>query len=125
MKISVRFDGQNWSTDPYVASVRRGTPIEWAFESPGLPSQNVQWTAYFDHGSPFRLPLPEFSISTTASPPLVHSGTSARPLLQHSGVTSAVYADDPGDYKYGVRATDLERHSLLGDDDPYLRVSPE
>jgi hypothetical protein len=40
----------------------------------------------------------------------------------HVGQIDAGSADDPGEYKYGVRATDGVTRQELSDDDPYIIV---
>jgi hypothetical protein len=43
---------------------------------------------------------------------------------QHAGSTGTVTADDPGNYKYGVRAEDALNQVVLGDGAPRLIVLP-
>jgi hypothetical protein len=112
MEIWVEFDGAKWSFSPDPAVVSRGTPIMWRFRSIALSIPQVLWTVYFTHGSPFRSQGTQFTTTT------------ANFVGQHTGTTGSVTADDPGEYKYGVRAQDVSNQSTLGDDDPRLVVTP-
>jgi len=110
MEICVEFDGTKWAFSPDPAVVDIGTSVTWKLQANALSPPQIRWTVYFDHGSPFRTQGTQF-ITTT----LLTSN-------QHIGTTAAMSADDPGDYKYGVRAEDLSNQIILGDDDPRLVV---
>lgn len=70
----------------------------------------LQWVLYLNHGSPFRSQDTEFITDT-------------RPIQgQHTGRTRGMSADDPGEYKYGVRIDDPINNLTLADDDPKLIV---
>jgi hypothetical protein len=43
-------------------------------------------------------------------------------IADHQAATDALRADEPGDYKYGVRVEDAESGEVIGDDDPVLIV---
>lgn len=111
MEIWVEFNGGRWHFSPDPATVARGTPVIWKFQTNTLPVQKILWTAYFDHGSPFGDQGNRFITNTVIS------------AGQHVGTTGAMSADEPGDYKYGVRADDVLGGTTLGDDDPRLIVS--
>jgi hypothetical protein len=110
MEIWVEFDGNQFRISPDPAVVNSGTPVIWKFQSNTLSNQRIRWEVYFSRGSPFHDQGDRFTTTTT------------RTFGQHAGATGAMSADDPGDYKYGVRAIDLPSRMLLGDDDPYLEV---
>ena len=108
MEIKVRFDHGQLIFSPDPAIVQRKTLVSWKFQSNALPSRQLQWIAYFDKGSPFRGQGTQFITDTPAG--------------QQIGTSPAMSADDPGDYKYGVRVVDPVNHQVLGDDDPWLIV---
>jgi hypothetical protein len=112
MEIWAEFDGKSWRFHPDPAIVDQGTPITWRFQNTTLLIPRIRWTAYFDHGAPFRTQGDRFSTITSLF------------FGQHAGSTGTVTADDPGDYKYGVRAEDALSQAVLGDDDPRLIVRP-
>ena len=118
MEISVEFDGRRWRYSPDPAIVDRGTLISWKFQNTTLTTPAIRWTAYFVHGSPFRAQGIRFF--TTTLPTLRQQA--GRIVAVHAGITVAVTAYDPGDYKYGVRAEDTMNRVGLGDDDPRLIV---
>lgn len=112
MEIWVEFDSGKFRTSPDPAIVPRGAPIMWRFRADNLTeTARIRWIVYFEHGNPFGDKSPRF-IGTL-------SGQAAR---QHSAATGIAFADNPGDYKYGVRAEDALNGQRLGDDDPMIVV---
>lgn len=118
MEIWVEFDGGKWRISPDPAKVTRGRRVWWRFRSNYLGVRRVRWTVYFWLRNPFSVPdqfdmPPErFEISTDTA---LQDG-------QHIGLSEVLTADTPGDYKYGVRAQNLDEGKDLGDDDPHLIV---
>jgi hypothetical protein len=111
MEIWVTLDGAKFTISPDPATVKVGTPVIWRFLANQLAPERIRWTAYFHHGSPFRLQPIEFTTTTQLS-----SG-------QHAGATGAAVPEDPKDYKYGVRAENAQTQFKLGDEDPTLIVT--
>jgi len=114
MVILVEFDGHKWSVSPDPAIVQIGTPIQWRFRTQGAPVSAIDWTVYFDQGSPFGK---QSRVIVTSVGQIV-SGVH----FNHTDTTSAVVANQAGDFKYGVRAEDARTGQQLGDDDPRLIV---
>ena len=111
MEIWVSFDFGKFTVTPDPATVKAGTPLIWRFRSNLAVQDRVRWTVYFYHGSPFRFEPKEISTTTQSA------------AGQHAGATGTMVPDDPGDYKYGVRAEDAFKQNILGDDDPRLIVT--
>ena len=146
MEIIVTFENGKLRTVPDRATVSVGTPITWLFRSPQLTIALARWVVYFNNGSPLRLqrgvsspPLTTMRVSTRNT----HLGTVASRVPQivallrdskvdtadvvdHSGLIGPVFAEEQGDYKYGVRITNVttEKEEVLDDDDPILIVGP-
>ncbi len=110
MEIKVTFDHGRLVFNPDPAYVNRGEPVSWTF-SAGAVVRPLRWTVYFHRGSPFRHHATDLIVDTASH------------LARHSGRTSSMSADDPGDYKYGVRLDDATTKAVLADDDPWLIVS--
>lgn len=110
MEIKVKFDHGKFTFLPDPAIVRRGTLVNWRFQANGLPFPQLEWVVYFNEGSPFRGQGAQIVVDT----PAVDG--------QHIGTSPEMSADDPGDYKYGVRVVDATNQQTLGDDDPRLIV---
>jgi hypothetical protein len=85
---------------PSTTRVKVGTKVAWRLRA----DRELQWTVYFDHGTPFDSNVGE--------------------VIAESADLVLGTADRIGDYKYGVRVTDPQSNSVLGDDDPYLMVVP-
>lgn len=113
MEIKVTFDHGKLVFDPDPAYVYQGELVSWVFRSTvvGPLGRPLRWTVYLQHGSPFHSQVTDFIADTLPS-----QGT-------HSGTAGGMPADDPGDYKYGVRLEDLINKATLADDDPRLIVS--
>jgi len=93
------------SPDPLY--VDQGAIVVWLFAGPaGLGV--VDFEVYFSNGSPLKW--------TTNS---IRSDDDSRGHV--TGAIRAVAAE-PGDYKYGVRATAVSSNEVVADDDPYLIV---
>jgi hypothetical protein len=85
---------------PSSMQVKRGARVAWRVRS----DRRLRWTVYFDHGTPF-------------------DATTGEVVAESADVVLGT-ADEPGGYKYGVRVTDPQSDAVLGDDDPYLIVTP-
>src|SRR5262245_9642676 len=111
------------SADPDVATARVGESVVWELVTVGsvdtLGVRDIEWTIYFDHGSPFRgvVRLSTTTPATTAPPSPAGSPSSV-------GTLPPQIPDRPGDFKYGVRASDATTRRLVADDDPRLIVIP-
>ena len=55
---------------------------------------------------------------------LQREGATVVDIADHQGVVGPVRAEEPGEYKYGVRVLDGDTGEPLGDDDPRLIVRP-
>jgi len=103
-------------TEPERAEVAVGEHVQWSIEVTG-GTRSVEWEVYFDNESPFR--RRSYRVRTEAQvltiPPVPEAGV-------HIGRIEAGSADEPGQYKYGVRATDETANRQLSDDDPYIIV---
>jgi hypothetical protein len=110
MEIKVTFDHGRLTFSPDPAIVRRGTLVSWRFQTNELPFPQLQWVVYFNKGSPFRDQGDQFITDTP-----VFGG-------KHIVTSPEMSADDPGDYKYGVRVVNSANQHELGDDDPRLIV---
>jgi hypothetical protein len=107
IRVTIDLGYVNVSPDP--AEVIEGGDVEWQFEvQPTLP--NLTLEIYFSHQSP-----------TTWSTQQINTQPSI------GGVTPTITArvNDPGEYKYGVKATELGTRQVIADDDPYLIVRPK
>jgi hypothetical protein len=115
MEIWVEFDRltAKFRTSPEPATVKRGTPVKWRFRTDNSQeTARIRWSVYFKpESNPFGYQRPIFST------------LSGEADGQHSATTGIVFADTPGDYKYGVRAEDMSTEKELGNDDPWLKVS--
>jgi hypothetical protein len=114
MEIWVEFDSstKKFRTMPDPAIVSKGTPVNWRFRTDNTEGPaRIRWSVYFHNGSPFgtyTIDIPTFSGRITG---------------QHIALTATMFADDPGDYKYGVKAENASTGALLGEDDPKLEVT--
>jgi hypothetical protein len=110
MEIKVSFNHGKLTFSPDPAIVRRGTIVNWRFQTSVGTFPKLRWIVYFNKGSPFRVQNPLFVADTSSA------------QGQHIGTSGQMSADDPGDYKYGVRVIDSSIHETIGDDDPRLIV---
>lgn len=93
--------------DPAIVTV--GERVAWAMRYEGLASGDaIEWTIYFHRGNPFAPKVKTWILS----------------IITHEQVLEAGPAEEPGDYKYGVRTVNAKTGQQLSDDDPYLIVRP-
>jgi hypothetical protein len=120
VEIRIEFDKGKWRVSPDPAEVPRGTRVWWRFQSNDLRARRVRWTVYFANGYPF---APGNQLGVLIGDRVALStDTTKQQDGQHAGTSPEITADAPGDYKYGVRAEDLDEGQQLGDDDPRLIV---
>jgi hypothetical protein len=104
-KVSVSIEHGKVMVSPDPAEVDEGTSVEWRFEvNPGLPSLTIE--IYFSGASPTGWMSERAIYSESHSP---------NPII-------GAVAQQPGDYKYGVKASNHETNEVIADDDPYLIV---
>jgi hypothetical protein len=106
-EIQVNLSNTHVLISPDPAIVKVGDKLIWKLGS-GLPVK-LRWTVYFHHGSPFA--------REEGYPHRFEASEEAR--LAQLGPFSA---EDPGDYKYGIRVEDPADDKKLADDDPRLVV---
>jgi hypothetical protein len=99
-------------TEPERAVVSLGETVRWVVRAGGNGVKSIEWQVYFNHGSPFK----ERSLKMTTEE------GSENGEAPHAGVIDAGEAQQPGEYKYGVRAVDTSTNQELSDDDPFLIV---
>lgn len=108
-------------TYPEKTVVRMGDEIVWRCRAE--TQDKAQWTIYFHHKSPFtkEIGYPDrFEASEVARTKEIDRFEA--PELARTVELGPFVANEPGDYKYGVRADNLDTGSQLADDDPYLIV---
>ncbi len=98
-------------TEPERAVVALGETVRWVIRAGATGVKSVEWQVYFSHGSPFK----------ERSWKLTTEGGSENDAA-HAGVIDAGEAQQPGEYKYGVRAVDASTNQEISDDDPFLIV---
>jgi hypothetical protein len=111
--------------DPAIVSI--GEDIAWALFFDG-PEQSfgrgrhwdvpLQWRIYFSSANPFGDRSRGVWTQTTAR--LQPDDNTRAPR----GILAAAPAQEPGDYKYGVRISNARTGERLSDDDPLLIVRP-
>ncbi len=106
-------------TEPEKAEVGVGEHVTWSIAVAGR-SRSVEWEIYFEDRSPFR--RRSYQVATEATVPRTDAPGGETSV--HVGQIDAGAAEEPGEYKYGVRATDKANQQALSDDDPYLIVRP-
>jgi hypothetical protein len=134
VNITVTFEDGKWTVDPDPADVNVGTRITWLVRVKRSSVSLQRWTVYFDHGTPFRK-ADRIAVTTrntqlgailirdaSARDALKQAGVPTDVIVDHQGVIGPVSAEEPGDYKYGVRLEDAESGEKIGDDDPRLIV---
>jgi len=87
--------------------VNAGDKLIWKFSSED--DNKIRWTVYFHHGSPF--------IKEPGYPHRFEAFEVARNVQ-----LGPFSADEPGDYKYGLKAENAVSEAKLADDDPRLIV---
>jgi hypothetical protein len=106
-RLTTTIEKDRVTVSPDPAVVDQGMVIEWYFlVEPGLPTLDLE--VYFSKGSPTGWPR-----RRTKADRSQHGSTSS--------VIEAV-AEEPGEYKYGVRAIEHATEEVIADDDPYLIV---
>ena len=106
IEINVIVDWGSIKVSPDPAEVSEGGIVQWQFDiEPTLP--NLTLEIYFSHQSP-----------TTWSTQKISTRSFIRGTIP--SLTATVH--DPGEYKYGVKATELGTNQVIADDDPYLIV---
>jgi hypothetical protein len=116
--MNIRITGtlERTRTEPERAEVAVGETVQWSIEVTG-GTRSVEWEIYFENESPFR--RRSYRVRTEAQsltiPAVPETGV-------HVGRIDAGIADEPGEYKYGVKATDETTRRALSDDDPYIIV---
>src|SRR5262249_48844152 len=114
MEIWVTLHQGKLSVFPDPAEVTVGTLVRWRFQAYNISVARIVWTIDFHNINDSPFPLKTVSFVTTS----LLAGN------QHTEITGAMTADKDGQYKYGVRALDLNANSMLADEDPYLNVRP-
>jgi hypothetical protein len=105
-------------TEPERAEVSVGEHVQWSIEVAGR-TRSVGWEIYFGEQSPFR--RRSYSVATAVQIPLTFPPSDEGGV--HVGAVDAGAVDaEPGEYKYGVRATDSATQRALSDDDPHIIV---
>ena len=102
-KVRVQLFRNRISISPNRLEVPRGSLVEWEFAS-GIEGVTINVVVYFDAGSPF---------------PWRESGAVVQPQ-KGSAITGV--PESPGEFKYGIRASDARTREELGDEDPWLVV---
>jgi hypothetical protein len=121
MKIDVHHDGQKLSISPDPATTFKGDVVIWTVFSSGISLPSLKWEVYFRSGSPFPHSLDYFSTTTIPFPSISPNGLM---VIIHRDIIVAGIAEKEGDYKYGVRLTDLVNNIELDDEDPRLIILP-
>lgn len=106
-KISVRIRKGEIQVSPDPAIVDQGKPIEWRFSvERSVASGSIE--LYFSGATPtgWNVETVRYSESTSSQPRI------------------GAIAEDPGEYKYGIRATAEQTNEVVADDDPWLIVRP-
>lgn len=104
-------------TSPERAEVAAGETVQWLIEVVG-GTRAIRWEVYFQGRSPFRQRAYNIRTEVRVSFP---QGPRPEEAV-HIGRIDAGEANEPGEYKYGVRAVDDATRAALSDDDPYIIV---
>ena len=105
--------GQPLRITPEPAFIRVGESVSWELSvASGFHIDAIEWSIYFRGADPFR--RGKGSIWTHV--------TRRLPSGVHGGVLDVGPAQEPGEYKYGVRTANANTREELSDDDPYLVV---
>jgi len=116
MNIHITGTLERTRTEPERAEVAVGETVRWSIEVTG-GTRSVEWEVYFENESPFR--RRSYRVTTDARLLTIPPGPEAG---LHVGQIDAGIADERGEYKYGVKATDETTRRALSDDDPYIIV---
>jgi hypothetical protein len=105
---------------PERAEVTVGETVLWAIEvsAGNFRAPAVRWDVYFQDAIPFKRP----PISITSRLHDTFREISPREHRAYTAVINAGQAEEPGEYKYGIRAIDTLTGLALSDDDPYIVV---
>lgn len=117
--MNIRITGtlEQTRTEPEKAEVGVGEHVTWSIAVAGR-SRSVEWEIYFDSQSPFR--RRSYRVATAVTVPRTFPPSDEAGV--HVGQIEAGAAEEPGEYKYGVRAVDQANQRALSDDDPYIIV---
>lgn len=111
LQINVTYDSRfNSLHYPDIVWVARGDIVTWSFAVEGLVYSTLNWTIYFQDNTPFASRDRKFTVAT------------GRTAQGHRGFTTPQFADQNGDYKYGIRLEIEGQDEPLADDDPILVV---
>ena len=106
VRITVSIGKGGILVNPDPAKVRLRQRVEWHISLlQGVPDAKV--TIYFSTATPFEWAAEEGPLQITGPPLLIE----ARP-------------NEPGDYKYGIRALAARTGQTIADEDPHLIVLP-
>jgi len=117
MKIRITGTLDGTRTEPEKAEVAVGEHVSWSIEVRGR-TPSVGWEIYFENDSPFR--RRSYRVATTMRVSQTYPPSDEAAI--HVGEVDAGTAEEPGEYKYGVRASDDSTGRILSDDDPYIIV---
>ena len=119
MEIWVILEGSGEvKTYPDRARIRRGQKVRWRFQAPETPLDQIAWSVYFEEKSPLR-----GTHRANARSKAERQSEPYQDTRQHLTQTHAkIINGEPGEYKYGIKATDLRSNQTLADEDPYIIV---
>jgi hypothetical protein len=133
--INITFEEGKWEVSPDPAHVKVGELFTWTVQVPRSRFELLRWELHFDRGTPFG-EINDFKTSTRNSHlgtivdsnsrlqhALRDAGADLDVIVDHGGIVGPVLAEQPGDYKYGVRLENAETEEELEDYDPRLIVS--
>jgi hypothetical protein len=108
-------------TEPERAEVETGEPVQWSIEVTGGSRRvpYVLWEVYFERESPFR--ERSWRVTSELREPRRRRWRDKRKAM-HKANIEAGQANEPGEYKYGVRAFAGSSPELVSDDDPLIIV---
>jgi hypothetical protein len=112
--------------EPERAVVDVGEPVEWSVEVSAGPRAVplVTWEVYFGHESPFdqrSWRVESKIVGRRRKWPLRKRWRDKNKNVYRAKITAGE-ANEPGEYKYGVRAFSSSPETPLSDDDPYIVV---
>jgi hypothetical protein len=107
-------------TEPERAEVAVGETVQWSIEVTGgtRTARSVAWEIYFQGKGPFN----QLSYRATTEVVVPRTDPPQQDVGVHVGKIDAGKAEEPGEYKYGVRAIDEATRHALSDDDPHIIV---
>lgn len=132
MDINVTFENGRWVTDPNPAIVAVGTPVRWILRTPDLTNQSLTWKVSFQYQIPFGQDRSILRVITRAvdrrggadfNPDVMGMlNLSEEAAVRHRGLTEALPANLPGEFKYDLVVEDSSTGEQIGEDDPWLIV---